>query len=238
MADQKQSRPSPAAPSVGMRKRQQIASSNKTMFMWVAGASVIVAFALVGSIFLVKQIVFTEKILMEKGKTVSNLNENIQAAGELDKAVNNLRANDNLAAARSSASSNNLDVVIDAMPYAADPVSLGSSLQTALLTGISIQSLSVDTPSADGSTVGASTNTSTLQTVGTAQPITFSFKATGSSDQLKDLFDRLDRSIRPIQIMSLQLESAGQGKLTATVQAATFYQPQKKLELQQKVVKP
>lgn len=226
-------------PVVGMRKRQQIANSNKTMFIWVAGASVLVAFALVISIFLVKQIMFTEKVLIKKGETIGNLNKNKEAAGELDKAVNKLRANRNLSASRSSASDNNLDVIIDAMPYAADPVALGSSLQSVLLTGTSIESLTVDTPSSDGTTdTSASVDTSSLQAVGNSQPITFSFKATGTSDQLKALFSRLNRSIRPVQIMSVQIESASEGKLTATVQAATFYQPQKKLDLKETVVKP
>ena len=226
------------APVVGMRKRQQIANSNKTMFIWVAGASVLVAFALVISIFLIKQIMFTEKVLIKKGETVSNLNKNKEAAGELDKAINKLRANRNLSASRSGASDNNLDVIIDAMPYAADPVGLGSSLQSVLLTGTSIESLSVDTPSTGGTDTSTSVDTTSLQLVGDAQPITFSFKATGTSDQLKALFSRLNRSIRPIQIMSVQIESASDGKLTATVQAATFYQPQKKLDLKETVVKP
>lgn len=227
----------PSSPAVGVRKRQQIASSNKTMFLWVAGASVIVAFAIVVSIFLVKQIVFTEKILMEKNKTVGTLDKNIETAAILNKNVKKLRADKNLTLVRSSASDNNLDVIIDAMPYATDNVSLGSSLQTVLLTGISIDAMSVDLSNSD-STSTSGTSINAIETVGNSKFMTFSFKVTGSSEQLQGLLVRLNRSIRPIKIVSLQLESAGPSKLTATVQAATYYQPKKTLDLQQKVVKP
>lgn len=226
----------PQAPAIGVRKRQQIASSNKAMFLWVAGASVLVAFALVISIFLAKQIIFTEKVLIEKNNTIGTLDQNLQTADALDKNVKKLRADKNLTLARSSASDNNLDVIIDAMPYAADEVALGSSLQTALLTGASIESLTVE--STDVDTTSGGTDTSFLEQIGTAQPIVFSFKATGTSEQLQDVLDRFNRSIRPINILSLQLESAGANNLTATVQAVTYYQPKKTVELTEKVVKP
>lgn len=235
MADDKTTQ-RPAAPAIGVRKRQQIASSNKAMFLWVAGASVLVAFALVISIFLAKQIIFTEKVLIEKNNTIGTLDKNLETASALDKNVKKLRADKNLTLARSSASDNNLDVIIDAMPYAADEVALGSSLQSALLTGASIESLTVESTNTD--TVTGGTDTSFLDQVGTAQPIIFSFKATGTSEQLENVLDRFNRSIRPINILSLQLESAGANNLTATVQAVTYYQPKKTVELTEKVVKP
>lgn len=226
-----------AAPVVGVRKRQQIASSNKVMFLWVAGASVLVAFALVVSVFLIKQIVFAEKVLIEKSNTIGVLDDNIEVSAALNKNVNKLRADRNLALVRSSASDNNLDVVIDAMPYAADEVALGSSLQNVLLTGASIESIDVQ-PVDGGSSDTSVVDTSSIEQVGDSQSIIFSFKATGSSEQLQDILDRLNKSIRPINVISLQLESAGANNMTMSVQAATFYQPQKTVELSEKVVKP
>ncbi len=226
-----------ATPGVGMRKRQQIASSNKTMFIWVAAASVLVAFAIVISIFLVKQIIFVERVLIEKNKTIGTLDENLKTANALDTNVKKLRADKNLTLARSGASDNNLDVIIDAMPYAADDVALGSSLQSVLLTGASIESLTIETTNSD--TVSeSSVNLVGLAQVGDAQPMVFSFKATGSGDQLKAILDRLNRSIRPINITSIQVEAAGADNLTATIQAVTYYQPLKTVELTSKVVKP
>lgn len=58
---------------VAMRKRQQIDSSKKTMFIFVASAAFLAGIALVVSIFLVQQIVFHSKILLEKQNTISRL---------------------------------------------------------------------------------------------------------------------------------------------------------------------
>ena len=59
-----------------LRKRTQISKANRTMFLWIAGASALVGFAVVTSIFLGQQLLFNEKVLLEKNKTVSTLNAN------------------------------------------------------------------------------------------------------------------------------------------------------------------
>ncbi len=227
--------PSQKSSGVGLRKRQQIASSNKAMFIWVACASVLVAFALVVSIFLVKQILFTEKVLIEKGETTATLEDNIDVADDLDKAVKKLRVDKKLTEARSSASDSNLDVVIDALPYGQDGIALASSLETTLLTDITIEDLTPESSESEGSD---SIDITAIEPVGDAQPMAFSFKVTGSSEQLETLFSRLNLSIRPIKLINLQLEAAGVDKLTATVEAVTFYQPKKELKLSEKVIKP
>ena len=219
------------------RKRQQIAKSNRTMFLWVAGASVIVAFAVVGSIFLVKQLVFNQKIIFEKTATADVLNKNIVTAKKLNKTVNSLRANRSLSSVPSSAQkSNNLDKILDALPYEGDWVGLGSSLQSTLLSGIAVDSLSVDSTTGEGNTSGI--DLSSLEQVGNTEPISFSFKVSGSDAELKTLLARLNNSIRPIKVISMKLESGGPNRIDANIQAITYYQPKKVFELKEKTVKP
>jgi hypothetical protein len=79
---------------------------------------------------------------------------------------------------------------------------------------------------------------SAIQSVGSTLPITFTFKISGSDNELKALLARLDSSIRPIKIVNLKLESAGPNKINATVQAVTYYQPEKTFELGEKTIKP
>jgi len=223
---------------VGMRKRQQIATISRTMFLWVAGASIVVAFAGVGSIFLTKQLLFNQKIIVEKSKTADTLKKNIDNAKTLNSAVNQLRADRNLSRVpASTATSNNLDKILDALPYEGDYVGLGSSLQSTLLSGIAIDSLTVDaTAGNELSTSGV--DLSTVEIVGDAQPITFTFKVSGSDAELKTLLGRLDKSIRPIKILNMKLEAAGPNKLDATIQALTYYQPKKVFQLQEETIKP
>lgn len=228
--------------AASVKKRDQIASSSRTMFLWVSGASVVVAFALVLSIFLIKKIVFNERVLAEKGKTSSVLQIDIKNVKDLHHSVDELRADDNLTALRSSGTTNNLDVILDALPYEGDPVGFGSSLQTTLLSGISIQSLTVDpiiqADSSSGASTSASVDTTNLTPIDNAQPITFTFKVEGSENDLRNLFKKLNSSIRPIKIITTQFQSGGSGKIQVTIQALTYYQPKKTFSLQQKVVKP
>lgn len=220
------------------RKRQQIANSNRTMFLWVAGASVIVAFSIVGSIFITKQLVFNQKIIAAKTTTADVLKKNIDSAKELDAAINKLRADRNISSVPSSTTkANNLDKVLDALPYEGDWIGLGSSLQSTLLRGISVESLSVDSISLDA--VGSSgVDPSLAASVADAQAISFSFKVSGNVSELKTLMERLNNSIRPIKIVNLKLESGGPGRIDATVQAVTYYQSKKTFELREEAIKP
>ena len=62
---------------VAIRKRQQIDSSKKTMFFFVAGAAFLAGVALVVSIFLIQQIIFHSKVIATKNGTVSTFHSNI-----------------------------------------------------------------------------------------------------------------------------------------------------------------
>lgn len=218
-------------------KRQQIAHSNKMMFLWVAGASVVVAFALVASIFLIKQMVFQTKIIAAKAETNNMLQDNIDTAPELKKEVEKLIANPNLTDARAKAEKNNLSVIFDALPYVADDIGFGSSLQSVLLSGlgtpenITINSLSSSTAEEGEEVAGTAIPEG-------AQELAFSFTITGSDKDIQEILKRFDRSIRPIQIDSLSLQAGEGGKVTASIQARTFYQPAKSLELTNKTVAP
>lgn len=227
-------------------KRKQIEGSNKMMFLWVAGASVIVAFALVASIFLIKQMIFQTRVIAAKNETNNTLQDNIKIAPELKKEVEKLIANPNLADSRSRADQNNLAVIFDALPFVADDIGFGSSLQSVLLSGlgtpenITINSLSNSGEVASSSTApaGDATSAASAPAPAGAQELAFSFTITGSDKNIKEILSRFDRSIRPIQVTSLSLQASEGGRVTASVQAKTFYQPKKTIQLTNKTVKP
>lgn len=228
MADTKQ--------ATALRKRQQIEKANRSMFAWVAGASVIVAFAVVAGQFMVQQGIFNEKVLNEKRATDRTLSQNLDAVDTLKGEVNTLLANNNLAAARAQSDDSNLQVVLDALPSTQDSLNLGTSLQSVLLGGNvqRIDSLIVDAAAAaqdefvqDASEVGAT---------GPAE-IPFQFTINGNYDQVKNALLALERSIRPIQVRAINIEG-NDNNLTATVDAVTYYQAGKTIELQEKTVTP
>jgi len=220
-----------------IRKRAQIAMANRTMFMWVAGVSVILGFALVGSLFLSQMIIFNEKVLIEKNKTVANLKSNIAIVKSLETNVKKLDANADLNSIKSKSDDRAIQVILDALPSEANSLALGASLQKKLLTnieGLTIISLQVNPvegiESLGGNGLVVDGSTSTIK------QIDFNFSASGSDEALKQVLLNLEKSIRTIDIVSLIIESQGSGRLI-NVKGRAFYEPAKKVELIEKVVK-
>jgi hypothetical protein len=221
--------------ATALRKRQQIEKANRSMFAWVAGASVIVAFAIVAAQFMIQQGLFNEKVLNEKRVTDGTLSENLEAVDGLKEGVNVLLANEDLEAARAKSDDSNLQVVLDALPSDLDSLNLGTSLQSVILSGNvqRIDSLTVDAGFGEGEAV------QDASTVGASGPveIPFRFTVNGNFSQIRDAFRSLERSIRPIRVVSAGIEGSD-NNLTATVEAVTYYQPAKTIELQEKTVAP
>ena len=223
--------------SVALRKRTQIAQASRTMFIWIAIASVLVGVALVVGIFLFQKLTYGEAVLIEKQKTVSTLDANLKAVGPLKEEVQALEANSALNSVKANPSDETLQVVLDALPADANSLALGASLQNKLLANIpgnfSLESLQV-TPvsgveSLDGSdTVDASTTAADNQ-------ITFSFSVKGDQTALRQVLKNLELSIRTIVVTHLSIETQA-GGLTLSVEGHAFYQPAKTIELTEKTV--
>lgn len=233
MADAKKTASSPT----GVRKRQQIAKANQSVFLWVAGASVIVAFAVVLGQFMVQQAIFNERVLAEKFTTNRTLQQNIDVTDTLKEEVNLLLADDSLAAARAEPTESNLQVVLDALPTRSDALNLGSSLQSVLV-GDRVQSidqLTVDTAEI-GDEVGVE-DASVDQGIDGPRELTFRFTVSGNYDNVMSVLRALERSIRPIDVTALTIQGSDD-QLSATIDARTFYQDAKEVELQEITVTP
>lgn len=228
---------------VALRKRQQIAKANRMMFMWVAAVSALVGIAIVASIFLLQKAWFNEKVLAEKSKTASTLVHNNQVINQLKDEVRVLNTNDALKSAMTPGETEPVQVVLDALPSEANSSALGSSLQEKFLNdpALTIESLNVD-PVAG---VESQTNSNVQDASGNSgtagqNQITFHFSVStdvGNASVLKTLLQKLERSIRAIDITNLTVETQGT-KLVLTVDGHAFYEPAKTVELKDKTVKP
>jgi len=205
--------------NLALRKRAQIAKANRTMFIWVACASVLVGFAFVASLFLIQMLTYNEKVLAEKDNTVSILKQNNNNIAGLESEIRALDANQALIDAKARPTDRALQVVLDALPADANADALGSSLQEKLLVGngVNLKSLQVDS-------------------VVTGGQIMFSFSISGDENALKMVLSNLERSIRTIQIISLKIENQDNVRVL-TAQAKAFYEPKLIIELKDKLVK-
>ncbi|MEO5950792.1 MAG: hypothetical protein ABIQ04_05070 [Candidatus Saccharimonadales bacterium] len=227
---------------VAIRKRQQIAGANRMMFLWVAGISVVVGFCVVGAIFLFQKLQFNEKVLAEKSNTGTILVHNNNIMEDLKSKIRVLNTNKALMDSRAKPDDQPLQVVLDALPSDANSTALGSSLQEKLIPGdgITIESFATDTVQG----VETQSDSSVEDASGTAlqdtNQITFRFSVNTditNPTPLKELLQRLERSIRAIDITSLTIETQGT-KIVLSVEGRAFYQPAKTVELKDKPVKP
>ena len=115
-----------AAPQTAIKKRQVIANSNKTMFMWVAGMSAVVGIALVLAFFLVEQLMFKTTVTSKLDDTASTLTKNNKETTAL---MDNLRArstDEGLNSVKALPDDQALQVVLDALPADDNSLALGS----------------------------------------------------------------------------------------------------------------
>lgn len=224
--------------NTAIRKRTQIVMTNKMMFLWVTGASVLFGFGLVVSIFLAQMSLYNEKVLAEKQKTVTTLDNNINVVSGLEDNVRALDANQLLMNLKAQPEDRAVQVVLDALPSDANSSALGASIQNKLLAnidGLSLISLQVDPVAGVESSSGSGSLSS--GSAASSYAINFKFSVSGGEAALKNALLKLESSIRTIDITSLKIEGGSSQDSTMTVSARAFYEPAQKLELTDKVVK-
>lgn len=228
-------------PAAALRKRQQIGRANRSMFLVIAGVSVVVGFSLVLIIFLGQRIWFGQRVIEAKNKTISVLQKNLDTVGSLKQNILVLNTNQDLQSIQLSDSAPAVQTVLDALPSEANSTAMASSLQTKLLNnvpGVSLDSLKVDPVSgveiaSDGSTQANSSNAGS-NTIG------FSFSVSAAStnqDGLRQILLNIEKSIRPFKVTNLSVESQG-SRIVMNVTGLGYYEPAQTVHLTDEVVKP
>lgn len=216
----------------GLKKRQQIATANKMIFVWVIVASVAISLSAVTMQFLVRQAIFNQKIIGAKAQTQSTLDHNIENVEKLKQNIDALEADTQLAKVKANSSDTNLKVVLDALPTTNDPTALGASLQQIILpkSGVNTSDITTvsQTEAADAASATTTTGTPTAH---------FSFAATGDYGRIKTMLSDLERTIRPIDVQQLSLQNVD-GQVKATVEGVSYYLPEQTVQLGKKSLKP
>lgn len=214
----------PTKDKASIRKRAQIAKANKTMFIWVAVASVLVSVAVVMGVILVKKSAHQQKAINELNNTVKNLRYNNSQVATIEDQLRVLGSNQALLELKGSSADNALRVILDALPAEANPSALGASLQSKILEGIevvSVQVYPIDAEQAGGDG---------------PQEIRFQFSVNGSVADIKKLLMKMENSVRTFNLSSVRIEG-GDGVDNLNVEGSAYYLPAQVLELQTKDVK-
>lgn len=216
-----------------IRKRNLISKTRKTVMFWVAGASCVLGAALVVSFMLVQTIMFNNKVIGMKKQTAKTLQANIDIVPKLKANIRQLNTDEQLAAVGVTPDARPIQSILDALPADENRLALGASLQQKLFAGIpglSVDSLSVD-PSVDASQVQATDELS-----GGVKELAFSAAISGDSDALKLALQRLEKSIRAINVKSINATSSNNA-VSLQITGSAYYLPAPSLELTKKEVK-
>lgn len=212
-----------------VRKRQQIESTNRAMFIWVAAAAALVGVAAVLCVSLSQRLMFNQKVISEKNQTVANLKHNNDIVEELRQNARVLNTNQSLLDTPRLEGAEPISVVLDALPSQANSSALGASLQKNLLRGVSIESLVVD-PAAVEEGGGSSSSDN--------GEIAFTFSVSSRDpNNIRQVLRNLELSIRTINVRSLTIEKRT-ASYTLSVKGVAYYSPEVKVELDTKKVKP
>lgn len=231
------------AEEVAVQKRAQISKANRTMFLWIAAASLLVGAAVVVSFFMLKIVIYGEKVLAAKAATESTLSHNLKTVDALKDEIRALDANEALSSIKANENDQALQVVLDALPSEANSLALGASLQNRLLVGgdaqdVTLESIQVDAVSGIETGIGAESGEvvdASQEGEGSENSISFQFTVRGSDAGLRGILTNLERSIRTIRVTSVRI-AADSGGQTMTVQGRAFYEPAKVIELREQVV--
>lgn len=214
--------------TAAVRKRQQIENTNRVMFLWVAAAAAIVGITLVLSVSLIQRMTFNQKVIDAKNETVGNLRHNNEIVEELRENSRVLNTNGALLETERPEDAEPISVVLDALPAQANSSALGASLQEKLLTGVTIDSLTVNP-------VAAEEGDTEDQDDG---EIEFSFSVSSEDPgDIKQVLRQLELSIRTINVQALTIEQRS-STISLSVKGVAYYSPEVKVELETDKVRP
>jgi hypothetical protein len=224
-------------PSGGLKKRQQIEHASRSMFIWVAIASVAVSICIVTAQFLFQKWSYNNRVLTTKNKAIDTLKKNIDSAKKLQDAVNGLVSNEDLASVKTNTDDPNTKSILDALPSQFDATALGTSLQQAILShsGVTIEGITVPSDQDQSTTTAGSTDAAKANDP-TPKEMKFDVTVSGSYDKIRNMLLDLERTIRPMKVTSITL-NGDDAAMTASVSGVTYYQPSKSASVKQETVK-
>jgi hypothetical protein len=217
-------------------KRVAISKANAQMVAVVAAASFVTVFCLVASHAVLSQNQYQARVTKAKETAHKQLQANIKSFDDLAAAYKRFNSSDPnvIGGAKDGSGDNdgpNSKIVLDALPSKYDFPALASSLEKILAD----RQVKVGNITGTDDQLNQQGNTSSPTPTPVDMPFTFTVENANYAS-VNQLIDALQKSIRPIQIDSIDL-SGGNNDLTVTVNAHTSFQPAKSLTITKKVVK-
>jgi hypothetical protein len=222
------------AKTASFTKRTLITKANSTMVLATGAAAFVVVFSLVASKTLISQASYQNRVISAKKEALSTLESDLAARDSLVASYKGfVNTPENVLGGNPEGSGDkdgdNAKIILDALPSQYDFPAMVTSLEK-LIEG---QGLTIMAISGTDEEITQSVNQTNAEPQPVAMP--FQIQVGGSYDSIQDLVDVFKRSIRPFQIQKIEI-SGDEGSMTATIDAKTFYQPEKSLNIRTEVV--
>jgi Tfp pilus assembly protein PilO len=193
-------------------KRDKISQANSTVFVAVAIAAVVVMFSLISLRFLWIQKAYNDRVIGAKTSARAAINSNLQSLDSLSNQYPEIR----------DRSSNNAKTILHALPPTYDYAALVTSMEyLAQTSGVRLVG-----------GVGQDQSASAIREQNISQPqeIPLTLSVEGRYESIVRYMNALERSIRPVIVTSIDI-SGSNSNLQATLQAKTYYQPARTLDV-------
>lgn len=225
------------AKSRGSIKHLAITKANTQVVIIAGVAGFLTVVFLVFSQALISQNAYLSKVTVKKEVADKQLQENLVAVSELTKSYNEFQNKSiNVIGGQKSGTAqndgSNPKIILDALPSSYDFPALTSSIEKILTTrDLRVDSITGIDEEITQQAVLSSPNPQAI-------PMAFSFKISDANYQkIQEVVTALTKSIRPIQVDSLQI-SGGGDEMELEVSAHTFFQPPKNLNIKTEAVQP
>lgn len=210
----------------------QIDKSNATIVIVIAVAAACTVFSIVALRALWGQASYNKRVIKAKESTVKRLDANIASLDSLKNSYQTF-VNEPVNVIGGSASGNgdrdgdNAKITLDSMPSVYDFPGTISGINK-VISGRGVDKINI---------TGKDDEVAKSSAQGSISPVPLSISAEGSPEGIQDFLKVLDLSIRPMNVKTVSLTGDETGKLTATVELDTYYQPKKKFEVKTEVIK-
>lgn len=196
-----------------LSKREQVTKASSTVLAIIAVSSVIITSSIVSMRFLWQQKTYNSRVISAKTEARNQLSSNIENLDKLSDQFSELNTSE----------TTNAKTILHALPPSYDYAALASSIDSlASLSGVS-----------SNTNIGEDTSSSALNFATISQPveIPLSLDISGSYDGVKTYIGNLEKSIRPIHVQMITY-SGTNGELQALIEATTYYQPARSLDVE------
>lgn len=202
---------------LGQSKRDKISQANSTVFIAVAISAVLVMFCLISVRFLWQKMSYNNRVINAKQTARKQIEENTSSIDQLSGQFPELQ----------NRATNNSKTILHALPPTYDYAALVTSMEyLANQAGVQL-----------ASGIGQDESAAAIKEQNTSAPqeITLTLNVSGNYEAVVRYINSLEQSIRPILVTTVDFSGANTD-LQATIQAKTFYQPARTLEVSKEVI--